>query len=167
MASSTALKLQQSPLAAALPGCWTLAPERAFTLDAAQPGILRVAQGRLWATRKGPHHGPANDWGDVVLCAGEQLTLLAGQQLVVESFGDAVNEAVYFSWEPSTTRVAAQPAEPSLWHDPLARPALDLGASLRLLVGAAGRALAAIAHALQFLVAGKGRVMARLEANQP
>ena len=108
MASNNALKLQQSPTHVNAPGCWKLAPERALTFKPTQAGVLRVAQGQVWATLEGPHHGPANDWGDVVLHKGEQLTLTPGQQVVVERFGDAVNEPAYFSWEP------AAPVGPSL-----------------------------------------------------
>ncbi len=139
MASNTALKLHQSRPGVSVPGCWKLAPERAFTLKPDQAGTLRITQGRLWATLDGPHHGPANDWGDVVLHAGAQLTLAPGRQVVVEPFGNAVNEPVYFSWEPS---VAPENQAP-------------------------GRLLSRFAAALKYFVAGKGRVLSRFESNQP
>lgn len=54
---------------------------------------LYVTQGRVWVTLDGPHCGAANNLGDVVLQAGERLTLQRGQGLVVESWGDAKHSA--------------------------------------------------------------------------
>ncbi len=124
MTAHIALKLQQSPLGAVLPECWKLVPERAVTLHPDGAGILRISGGRVWATVDGPHHGPANDWGDVVLRSGEQLQLLPGQQVVVEAYGEAVNEPAYFSWEPAPTAPAQQGGGASPWGDVLARPML-------------------------------------------
>ena len=167
MISSTALKLQQSPLGATLPGCWALAPARAFTLHPEQVGVFRVAQGQVWMTQKGPHHGPANDWGDVVLHVGEEMPLLPGQPVVVESFGDAVNEPAFFSWQPTTTPVTAAPESASLWRDPLAQPLLGPDHWPRMPMVAARRWLSTLVAALPMLVAGRGRVLAGLESNQP
>lgn len=167
MASNAALKLQQSPLGVALPGCWKLTPARAFTLNPDQAGVFRVAQGQIWATLEGPHHGPANDWGDVVLHAGEQLVLTPGQQVVVEPFGDAVNEPAYFCWEPSRAPAPSITDRLPRWHDPLARPALDLAGALSPAAGAIRRLLRALTGGLQLLVAGKGRVLPYYESNQP
>ena len=168
MVANTALNLQQSTtLAGAFSGFWKLAPERAVTLHPGEAGVLRVAQGQVWATLDGPHQGPANDWGDVILHSGEQLTLAPGQHVVVESFGDAVNEPVYFSWEPASAIAQAVPTEESGWHDVLARPASqrddESGVSPRVF----GRWLAKLPGTLQYLVAGKGRVLRNLESNQP
>ena len=168
MVANTALNLQQSTtLGGALLGFWKLAPERAVTLHPGEDGVLRVAQGRVWATLDGPHHGPANDWGDVILHSGEQLTLAPGQHVVVESFGDAVNEPVYFSWEPASAIAQAVPTGESGWYDVLAQPASqrddEIGVSLRAL----GRWLARLPGYLQYLAAGKGRVLRYLESNQP
>jgi len=102
MMISNSLKLQQYQDGFPLPGFWKLAPERAVTLNPTEAGVLRIVQGRVWATLSGPHHGPAHDWGDLVLRSGQQLRLIPGQRVVVEPFGDAVNEPAYFSWEPST-----------------------------------------------------------------
>ena len=54
---------------------------------------LHVTQGRVWVTLDGPHCGAANNWGDVVLQAGERLSLQQGQGLVVESWGGANHAA--------------------------------------------------------------------------
>ena len=167
MVANTALNLQQSTtLGGALLGFWKLAPERAVTLHPGEDGVLRVAQGRVWATLDGPHHGPANDWGDVILHSGEQLTLAPGQHVVVESFGEAVNEPVYFSWEPVSAIAQAVPAGESGWHDVLARPS-QLDGEIGITLHALGRWLARLPGTLQYLAAGKGRVLHYLESNQP
>jgi len=162
-----ALKLQQSSLGAVMPECWKLAPERAVTLHPDAPGVLRIAQGRVWATLDGPHQGPANDWGDVVLRSGEQLPLLPGQHVVVEVYGDAVNEAAYFSWEPSQVSVQHVDTPASAWGDGLARPLLHLDRTLPRLAGAAGHGLMQLGSLLQWLVPGRGRALSPMEFNQP
>ncbi len=80
-ASPTACPLRRLGLA----GSWVLPPGRAVTLQSADDSALQVTQGRIWATLDGPHSGPANDLGDVVLQAGERLALRAGQRVVIES----------------------------------------------------------------------------------
>jgi len=169
MSFNRALKLQQSSSVVARAGFWKLAPERAVTLSTGEAGVLRIAQGHAWVTLDGPHHGPANDWGDVVLHAGEQLQLMPGQHAVVESFGDAVNEQVYFSWVPATVRVQAVPTDESAWCDVLVRPQYNadgLAVSLHSLGRFLGKMAACLAH-LDYLVAGRGRVLSPLESNQP
>jgi hypothetical protein len=168
MIADNTLKLQQYQDGFPLPGFWKLAPERAVTLNPTEAGVLRIAQGQVWATLDGPHHGPANDWGDVVLHSGEQLHLMPGQHVVVEPFGDAVNEPVYFSWEPSSA--LAQPAVPGSgpgWPVVLDRqPALP-DDEISIFVRAPGRFLSRLGGFLMHFVAGKGRVLSPLETNQP
>ena len=168
MVANISPNLQQfTTLAGAFSGFWKLASERAITLHPGEAGVLRVAQGQVWATLDGPHQGPANDWGDVILHSGEQLKLAPGQQVVVESFGDAVNEPVYFSWEPASAIAQAIPTEESGWHDVLARPSPQRGAEIGVSPRALGRWLAKLPGCLQYLVAGKGCVLPYLESNQP
>ena len=156
MASNTVLNLQQSPVADRLAGAWKLVPEHAVTLNPGQAGVLRVTQGRAWVTLDGPHQGPANDWGDIVLQCGQQITLLPGQHVVLEPYGDAVNQSAYFSWEPASDVPAAAPAEVSGMGNLLLRPFLLLARLVSGAVSAAG-----------WLVAGRGRVLSSLESNQP
>ena len=167
MASQSSLKLQQSPLGGVLPECWKLVPDRAVTLLPDGAGVLRVSRGRVWATLNGPHQGPANDWGDVVLRGGEQLKLLPGQQLVVEVYGEAVNEPAYFSWEPSRAASAEAGPAASPWGDPLARPLLPASNYLPRLAGSAGRLLGRVGKLLLWLVPGRGRALSPMEFNQP
>ena len=103
----------ESPLFASQPACtepagsWKLGAERAMTLRCFDAATLRVTQGRLWATVDGPHTGPANGQGDVVLNAGERLHLRAGQRVVIESWSGCRLErgtgTAYFTWEPNYT----------------------------------------------------------------
>lgn len=95
------LQLTAGSAGFALPGCWTLARDRAIKLDTRDPGYLRVAHGAVWATLDGPHEqGQANEWGDVVLRCGARIRLVPGQQVVLEPYPDAANEDACFSWEP-------------------------------------------------------------------
>ena len=167
MTTRSALKLQQSSLGRIVPECWKLGPERAVTLLPDGAGVLRVSQGRVWATLAGPHQGPANDWGDVVLHSGEQLQLQSGQQVVVEVYGEAVNEAAFFSWEPSAPVAAVPHAGLVPWGDVLARPMLATDRVLLTLGRAFVRGLSRVPGLLQWLVRGRGQVLAPLECNQP
>ena len=167
MASRNALKLQQCPLGSGIPECWKLVPDRALTLLPDAAGVIRVSRGRVWATLEGPHHGPANDWGDVVLRSGEHLQLLAGQQVVVEVYGQAVNEAAYFSWEPAHPSPAQDGFSASPWGDPLARPVAQAGNPLSRLARPVVQAMVRIGNGLQWLVQGRGRALSPMEFNQP
>lgn len=167
MASMSPLKLQQSPLSNALSGYWKLVPAQACTLRPEETGILRVAHGKVWATLAGPHSGPANDWGDVVLDSGQEITLSPGQQLVVEPLGDAVNEPAFFSWEPRQPTAQPVAAGASPWHDPLARPHLGSSALKRPLRSVIASLATGMAAFSAMLVAGRGRVLSPLECNQP
>ncbi len=100
MSTHHATQLAPQPLGIGLAGSWSLPSSRAIKLGAASSGYLRVAQGTVWATLDGPHHGPANDWGDLVLGCGTRIHLTAGQQVVLESYQSAANEPARFSWEP-------------------------------------------------------------------
>ncbi len=170
MVSQKSLKLQQSPLGALAPECWKLVPDRALTLRADTAGVLRVSQGRVWVTADGPHQGPANDWGDMVLHSGEQLLLQPGRQVVVEAYGEAVNQAAFFSWEPSPPgkRIpAVSAANVASWGDVLARPLLPAGRGGSVLVSAMGIGLMRAGRMLSWLLPGRGRVLSPLEFNQP
>lgn len=82
----------------ALPGTWKLAAKRAITLEPRDTGVLKVAHGRLWVTFQGPHHGRLNESGDHILGVGEQLRLMPGQRVVIESWNEGC--PAYFSWDP-------------------------------------------------------------------
>jgi hypothetical protein len=114
-----------------LPGTWKLEKGRAATLRPREEGLLRIAHGRVWLTFDGPHAGPANDLGDRILGAGEQVRVRAGRRLVIESC-DA-GHPVYFSWEfaPAAQTMPSQAVEQS-WSDLRLAIALGLRAGWRL-----------------------------------
>ena len=92
-------------------GSWVLPAGRAITLDVTDASALAITQGRVWATFDGPHQGPANDLGDVILNAGERLPLHAGQRVVIEPWsagGSAcASQSAYFSLEAGFLGAAA------------------------------------------------------------
>ena len=146
MITQTVLEMQESRSTGALPGCWQLAAGRAVTLRPHEAGVLRISQGRVWATVDGPRRGPANNLGDHVLGAGQQLAVRAGQRLVLESW-DAADTPAWFRWD-------AEPAAvPGRHRAALAQALGDLrlalgnaaGALVRLVTGAAGLATHLIA----------------------
>ena len=87
--------------------CQMLEPGRALTLQAQQTGWLRVRDGRVWVTLEGPHAGPANDRGDWFLSAGDELALLVGQRVVMESSGATANVPASYEWVPAAVGVGA------------------------------------------------------------
>ena len=114
MSTPSALQLPASGSGVGLAACWTLSSERAVMLGAQSGGFLQVERGTVWATLDGPHQGPANDWGDLVLKSGTRIHVTAGQHVVLERFQPAANEAVCFRWEPD-------PATPALPTSPTTR----------------------------------------------
>lgn len=168
MASQKSLVLQQSSLGSVAPECWKLVPDRALTLRADTAGVLRVSQGRVWVTADGPHQGPANDWGDVVLHSGEQLLLQPGRQVVVEAYGEAVNAPAFFSWEPSPQVRRSRIRDAVSWGDMPARPQLPPVCSGSVPPSAPAFGLIRrLGCILSWLVQGRGRVLSPLEFNQP
>lgn len=127
MSSMRYLQLPSAPAGFGLRSFWTLARHRAITLDAWQPGYLRVVHGTVWATLDGPHvQGAANDWGDLVLRGGARIRLVPGQHVVLESYPDAANEEACFSWEPE----APLPAPYESWMARLWRSLRARGSAL-------------------------------------
>ena len=164
MASQNVLKMQQcghTEPTAHPAGSWRLDAGSAISLRDAKAGVLQIAQGRVWATVDGPHRGAANDLGDVVLNAGERLALAAGQGVVIEPW---MAGAAWFSWDALP---AAHQAHASRWQAAVAQPLRDLGLALWMAVQALGRLGQGLAGLAEFLVAGRGRVLPRLESNPP
>jgi Protein of unknown function (DUF2917) len=60
-------------------GSWHLERDHAVRLRGTKEAVLRINASRVWTTLDGPHSGHANNQGDRVLAAGEQLTVPAGQ----------------------------------------------------------------------------------------
>ena len=99
----------------AQPGYLRLDGGRAVRLVATSSGVLRIAEGRVWATfdHAAAKNGPRA--GDYFANCGDGLPLLAGQSVVIESFalGDAA--AAYFSWEPWASPQPCPAAAPLRW----------------------------------------------------
>lgn len=165
--------LQQSSINAPgnLAGFWSLAPRRTISLQPKAHGVLRIAQGRVWVTT-GAFQGLSGqaDSGDVVMNAGDELTVSAGTHLVMESWPLHPADDVRFDFSEVARSVAAAPR----FRREVACPARDVRQELLASVGALGRAAWAFARLLRglagygdYLVAGRGRVMSPLEAGQP
>jgi hypothetical protein len=100
MSSHSAMPLPATGSGVGLAASWTFSSDRAVMLGAQSGGFLQVDKGTVWLTLDGPHQGPANDWGDLVLRSGTRIHLMAGQQVVLEPYQRAANEPTGFSWEP-------------------------------------------------------------------
>lgn len=130
-------ELQAFHAAPAVSGCWKLIAGRAISLQPRQAGVLKIAQGRVWATVNGAHQGHGNESGDHFLQAGQQLVIGAGQHLVLESCAAPDAAPVYFEWG----HVAAGRA--SRWQ--AAVPLYELGLALRQVGQALGQLLKGLA----------------------
>lgn len=85
-------------------GYWPLLANRALSLFPVQASVLRIAQGRVWATLGEGVQSREAGYGDCFLEAGDALEVQAGQRVVFEST-DKVNP-VYFSFSPSNMPLA-------------------------------------------------------------
>ena len=172
-------------------GSWKLSTGHAVTLQDAHAAVLRITHGRVWATVDGPHAGPANNQGDVVMQAGQRLTVSAGQRVVIEPWRakspTAANnsDAVYFSWDPAPLAVPHQTRsatrqralqngalrEDSRWQLAVVCPLRDLGLALVQAAQALGRLVWGVAGLLgsvgNAVTAGRGRVQPCMESNPP
>lgn len=125
---------------------------KAVTLRATQLSVLRIAHGRVWATLSddGPYSRVLA--GDHFLSRGQSLTLLPGQELVMESFESLASSrtaTAHFSWEtPGVAASALQDAQPVHQAVGLAvlQPLRDLRHALGLVAGASGRLVQGLAH---------------------
>ena len=129
-----------------------LAAGKAVTLRAMQLSVLRIAHGRVWATLSdvGPYSRVLA--GDHFLSRGQSLTLLPGQELVMESFGSSANgfaTTAHFSWETSGVAASAVQDSTPAQHAKgigVLQPLRDLRYALGLIAGASGRLVQGLAH---------------------
>ncbi len=147
-----------SATAGALPGTWKLADGRAVTLRPASDGILRVAHGRLWATRDGPHGGRPEDAGDHVLEVGRSMLVRAGERVVIEAWTPGA--ASYFAWDPLPVPARAALPRPRIDFAALRQPLADLRAAAVL----AALALVALGRGLALVAFGAWRGPRRVRA---
>lgn len=146
------------------PRGWRLDARRAMSLHPRLPSRLHITQGSAWVTLGRPHQGAGNESGDLVLSAGDSLAVPAGARLVMEPWlpgGDPVR----FDWcaEPE----ARSREQTGRFDREVVAPSRELGVAL----GQAGLAFARLVRGLfgysEFLVAGRGRVLAPFESNPP
>ncbi len=144
MAQQTLTQTQQSLSSAALPGTWKLGAGRAITLAPREDAVLRVAHGRMWVTFEGAHGLSPADSGDHFLDVGQQLTVQAGQRVVLEAMNAQRSAPAYFNWE-ALPAVMAQPLRAtSRWQMAVVQPLADLRLAVLLGLGAVGRLAAGV-----------------------
>lgn len=140
MAAQLVHKSQQSSAMACADGSisWRLESGRALTLQPRDDGELRVSQGRIWATLDGPHAGPANFAGDLVLKAGERLVLRPGQRVVIESWDPVAQGPAFFVWNTQLARLPVSAHSGSRWQVAVVQPWRDLRLALHGLLARFG-----------------------------
>ncbi len=164
MTSQNNLPLQSSDADFAVAASKQLAARRAISLRPRQAGMLRLTQGRVWATLDGPRQGAGNESGDHFLQSGQCLRVGAGQHLVLEPWPDPGEAAVHFDWAPVAAAASASAAR---WNATVMGPLREVGQALLMAGCALGRLALGLAGYAEFLVAGRGRVLSKCEANRP
>jgi hypothetical protein len=157
MTARTACDLLTSTPAAALPGTWKLAGGRAITLRPPTDGILSIAQGRVWATREGPHGGTPDDAGDHVLEVGRSMYVRAGERVVIEGWTRGGASSSYFGWEPVCAPAATAAGRRRVRLAALRQPLTDLRLAFALALRASGALVHGLATLAWDLVHGSNR----------
>ena len=104
-----------------------LAAGQAVTLRAKALSVLRIAHGRVWVTVTDVGAYSRVMAGDHFLSRGDSLTLLPGQELVMEPFGHGEKTSAQFSWGPPGAEAAVmQAATTPNWREGVLQPLLDL-----------------------------------------
>lgn len=162
MASPSVLQSQQSVQSVAATGkdagsgaaigMWAMEPQEVLSLFPHAPAVVRVTQGRIWATLNGPHSGPANAWGDVFLEPGQVLQVPAGQRLVLESLAGRSEAAACFDWLPASTL--------SPWQQAVGQPLAELRQSLGGATRAAGHLVQGLGRLAWRGATGRGQASA-------
>src|SRR5437868_285499 len=115
---------------------WTLGAGRALTLQARETGVLRIKQGRVWATFDLAGQDSSVRGGDYFVSRGESLCLAGGETVVLEAYGEQGGAAAGFSWEPAPG-AAGMPVFPAAgWRAAVARSAAELRLGLGLVLRA-------------------------------
>ena len=121
---------------------------QAVTLRAKTLSVLRIAHGRVWVTvtEVGPYSRVMA--GDHFLSRGDSLTLLPGQELVMEPFGRGEKASAQFSWGPPGAVATVMPAAATAnWRGGVLQPLLDLRHASGLAARAMGRPVLGLGHA--------------------
>ena len=127
-----------------LSGYCTLEAGRAITLQARHASVLRITRGRVWLTFNPAAQDPSVRTGDHFLSRGESLSLVAGEVVVMESYGLGDAPSADYSWEPARARCGE-----------VASPVTGLG-----MTGWMGRAVSRLATAFAIgFVAARARCL--------
>jgi hypothetical protein len=121
---------------------------QAVKLRARRLSVLRIAHGRVWVTLSeiGPYSRVMG--GDHFLSRGESITLLPGQELVIEPFGRGEKTSAQFSWgPPGAVAPVSQVAPIANWRGGVMQPLLDLRHAGGLAAHAMGRLVLGLGHA--------------------
>lgn len=130
------------------PATCLLTAGKAVTLHAKSLSVLRIAHGRVWVTVTdvGPYSRVTA--GDHFLSRGDSLTLLPGQELVMESFGHGEKTSAQFCWgSPRAAAAVLQAADAANWRGGVLQPLLDLRRASGLAARAMGRLFLGFNHA--------------------
>jgi Protein of unknown function (DUF2917) len=140
-----------------------LAGGQAVKLRARRVSVLRIAHGRVWltVTEVGPYSRVVA--GDHFLSRGDSLTLLPGQELVMEPFSCGEMTAAQFSWGPIGAAATLKPlaAVPN-WRGGVMQPLLDLRHATGLAAAAMSRLVLGVGHAFAAEVVRVGNYIAMI-----
>ena len=102
-AQSARFSSQARPCGSSRPAIsYTLPAGQAMTVQAREPGVLRVGQGRIWVTFSHAGRDLRVPAGDHFLGRGDSLRLSAGQTVVMEPWSERAQGAATparVSWE--------------------------------------------------------------------
>lgn len=139
-------------------GAWRLHPGHAMSLRPKKAAVLRVYCGKVWVTAGAGQAGISSDSGDWFLGPGDVLMVPAGARMVIEPMSPCGDLApVHFDWSD-------QIVVPSRFVCDVAQPAGEVAAALLQAGVALMRMLTGILGYGEFLVAGRGKVLSRLES---
>ncbi len=151
----------QSPSISPL-STWSLPQGHAVTLKPRTAGVLRVVNGRAWATLEVSRFSPLSEAGDHFLAMGHDLRLRAGQRVVVEAWAFKGQAGIQLEWVPEPENCMA-----TRWQANVVQPLRDMGQGMTLVAHAMARLLTGLAGYAEFLTAGRGKVLRGLESNAP
>ena len=121
---------------------------QAIKLRAKALSVLRIAHGCVWVTVTEVGAYSRMIAGDHFLSRGDSLTLLPGQELVMEPFGRGEKTSAQFSWGPPGAVAAVMQATVTAnWRGGVLQPLLDLRHAAGLAARAMGRLVLGLGHA--------------------
>ena len=141
---------------------WQIAKGCAMTLRPRVAGTLQVRGGRAWATLDVHKHSALHEAGDHFIEPASGLVVQAGQRVVLEAWPALGQESMELLWVPN-----ANASVSSRWSRAVLQPLREVGQGLALTGYAMLRLGAGLFGYTEFLAAGRGRVLSKLECNAP